>query len=183
MSILLWLKNYFSIERYVLYAFASTRDIDSIIASNLYHFFFLSMMKVKVAQFCLTLCDPMNCSPWNSPGQNTGVGSLSLLQGIFRTQGSNPGLPHCRWILDQLSHKGSPVTLEWVAYPFSNGSFRPRNWTGVSCISNRFFTNWAIREALSMILVQKLQVLYFQIVSDWKPILWVRFTSLVITFH
>ena len=47
-------------------------------------------------------------SPWNSPGQNTGVGSLSLLQGIFPTQGSNPGLPHCRWILYQLSRKGSP---------------------------------------------------------------------------
>ena len=44
-------------------------------------------------------------SPWNSPGQNTGVGSLSLLQGIYPTQGSNPGLPHCRWILYQLSHK------------------------------------------------------------------------------
>ena len=37
--------------------------------------------------------------PWNSPGQNTGVGSLSLLQGVFPTQGLNPGLPHCRWIL------------------------------------------------------------------------------------
>ena len=46
--------------------------------------------------------------PWNSPGQNTGVGSLSLLQGIFPTQGSNPGLPHCREILYQLSHNGSP---------------------------------------------------------------------------
>ena len=46
-------------------------------------------------------------SPWNSPGQNTGVGSHSLLQGIFPTQGSNPGLPHCRWILYQLSHQGS----------------------------------------------------------------------------
>ena len=44
-------------------------------------------------------------SPWNSPGQNTGVGSLSLLQGISPTQGSNPGLPHCRRILYQLSHK------------------------------------------------------------------------------
>ena len=44
-------------------------------------------------------------SPWNSPGQNTSVCSLSLLQGIFATQGSNPGLPHCRWILYQLSHK------------------------------------------------------------------------------
>ena len=44
-------------------------------------------------------------SPWNSPGQDTGVGSLSLLQGIFPTEGSNPGLLHCRWILYQLSHK------------------------------------------------------------------------------
>ena len=46
-------------------------------------------------------------SPWNSSGQNTGVGSLSLLQGNFPTQGSNPGLPHCRQILYQLSHQGS----------------------------------------------------------------------------
>ena len=45
-------------------------------------------------------------SPWNSPGQNTGGGSLSLLQGIFPTQGSNPCPPHCRLILYQLSHKG-----------------------------------------------------------------------------
>ena len=43
-------------------------------------------------------------SPWNCPGQNTGVGSLSLLQGIFPTQGLNPGLLHCRWILYQLSY-------------------------------------------------------------------------------
>ena len=50
-------------------------------------------------------------NPWNSPGQNTGVGSLSLLQGIFPTQGLNPGLLHCRRILYQLSHKGSP---EWM---------------------------------------------------------------------
>ena len=47
-------------------------------------------------------------SPWNSPGQNTGVGSHSLLQGVFPTQGLKPGLPHCRWILYQLSHQGSP---------------------------------------------------------------------------
>ena len=50
-------------------------------------------------------------SPWNSPGQNAGVGSLSLLQGIFPTQGSNPDLPHCSQILYQLSHKGSPRIL------------------------------------------------------------------------
>ena len=52
-------------------------------------------------------------SPCNSLSKNTGVGSLSLLQGIFPTQGSDPGLPHCRWILYQLSHKGSPRILEW----------------------------------------------------------------------
>ena len=57
-------------------------------------------------------------SPWNSPGQNTGVGSLSLLQGIFPTQGSNPDLLHCRQILYQLSYKGSLRILEWIAYLF-----------------------------------------------------------------
>ena len=86
-------------------------------------------------------------SPWNSPGQNTGVGSLSLLQGIFPTQGSNLGLLHCRQILYQLSHKGNSRILEWVAYPFSSRSSRPRNRTGVSCIAGGFFTNWATREA------------------------------------
>ena len=84
-------------------------------------------------------------SPWNSPGQNTGVGSLSLLWRIFPTQRSNPGLLHCRQILYQLSHQGSPRILEWVA--FSSGSSWPRNWIWVSCIAGRFFTNWAIREA------------------------------------
>ena len=74
-------------------------------------------------------------SPWNSPGQNTGVGSLSLLQGIFPTQGSNPGLWHCGQILYQLSHKGSPRILVWVAYPFSSGSSQPRNRTGITCRS------------------------------------------------
>ena len=59
---------------------------------------------VKVTQSCQTLCNPMDCSPWNSPGQNTGVGSLSLFQVIFPTQGLSPHLPHCRRILYQLSH-------------------------------------------------------------------------------
>ena len=63
--------------------------------------------KVKVTKSCPTLCDPTDHNrPWNSPGQNTEVGSLSLLQGIFPTQGSNPGLPNCRQILYQLSHQG-----------------------------------------------------------------------------
>ena len=86
-------------------------------------------------------------STWNSPGQNTSVGSPSLLQGIFPTQRLNPGLPHCRQILYQLSHEGSPRIQEWVAYIFSSGSSRSSNWTGVSCIAGRFFTNWAIKEA------------------------------------
>ena len=70
--------------------------------------------KEKVAQSCATLCNPMDCSPWNSPGQNTGVASHSLLQGIFPTQGSNPSLPHCRQSLYQLRHKGSRRILKWV---------------------------------------------------------------------
>ena len=69
----------------------------------------LSMNKVKVAQSCPTLCNPYGLySPWNSPGQNTGIGRLSFLQEIFPTPGSNPGLPQCRWILYHLSHQGSP---------------------------------------------------------------------------
>ena len=90
-------------------------------------------------------------SPWNSLGQSTRVGSLSLLQGIFPAQESNPGLPHCRQILYQLSHKGSPRSLEWVAYPFSSRSSWPRNWTGVSCIAGKFFTSWATREAPKLV--------------------------------
>ena len=84
-------------------------------------------VKVKVTQSCPTLCDPIDYSPWNSPGQNTRVGSLSLLQGIFPTQGSDPGLLPCRWILYQLSHKGSPRRLEWVVFPFSSRSSQPSN--------------------------------------------------------
>ena len=93
--------------------------------------------EVKVAQSCLTLCDSMGCSPWNSSGQNTGVGSLFLLQGVFPIQGLNLGLPHCSQILYQLSHKGNPRILEWVAYPFSSGSSPPRSQTRVSCIVGR----------------------------------------------
>ena len=96
---------------------------------------------------CVQLFATPWTSPWTSPGQNTGVSSLSLLQGIFPTQGSNPGLPHGQWILYQLNHKGSSPILEWVAYPFSRESSQPRNWTGVSCIAGQFLTNWAMREA------------------------------------
>ena len=80
--------------------------------------------EVKVSQLCLTLGDPMDLQParllcpWNSPGQNTGVGTRSFLQGIFPTQGLNPGLPHCRQILNHLRHQGRPERgsggREWV---------------------------------------------------------------------
>ena len=71
------------------------------------------LVKGLVTQSCSTLRDPMNCSPvsfvhGDSPGKNTGVSSHSFFQGIFLTEGSNPGLPHCRQILYHLSHQGSP---------------------------------------------------------------------------
>jgi len=69
---------------------------------------------VKVGQSCPILWNPMDCSPCNSPGQNTGVDSLSLLKGIFSTQGSNPCLLHCRWILYQLSHKFIQFSCSFV---------------------------------------------------------------------
>ena len=88
-----------------------------------------------VAQVCLTLCDPVNCSlpgssvHWDFPSKNTGVCCLALLQRIFPTQGLNPGLLHCRWILYQLSHKGSPRILEWVLGHFSCVQLSVTPWT------------------------------------------------------
>ena len=80
----------------------------------------MNSMKVKmnVSQSCMTLCDPMDCSSWNSPGQNTGVGTLSRLQQIFPTHKLNQSLLHCRQILYQLSHQGSLRILAWVPYSF-----------------------------------------------------------------
>ena len=73
---------------------------------------YLTWNGMKWSESCSVVYDSLRphglYSPWNSPGQNTGLSSLSLLQGIFPIQGSNPGLPHCRQILYQLSHKGSP---------------------------------------------------------------------------
>ena len=105
--------------------------------------------------------------PWDSPGKNTGAGCHALLQGIYPIQDSNPGLPHCRWILYHLSHcvctkslqlcltlcdpvgssrPGSSVhgilqarILERVAMPSSRGSSQPRHRTQVSHIADGFF--------------------------------------------
>ena len=85
------------------------------------------VVKVKVQVSVLSHCLPSHGlhGPRNSPGQNTEVGSLSLLQGIFPIQGLNPGLPHYKRILYQLSHQGNPKTLEWVTYPFSRALSNP----------------------------------------------------------
>ena len=100
-----------------------------------------------VAWLYPALCDPMDCGPpgsfvhGDSLGKNTGVGCHAILQGIFLTQGSNPVLLHCRQILSHVSHQGSPRCLELVAYPFSKGSSRPKNQTGVCCTAGKFFTS------------------------------------------
>ena len=106
---------------------------------------------------------PWLYSPWNSPGQNTGVGSLSLLQGIFPTKGLSPGLSHCTWILYQLSHKGNPRTLEWIAYFFSSRSSQHRDVTCENFISSfwifmpfiAFFFHSAITRTSSTMLKSK----------------------------
>ena len=77
------------------------------------HKLVLWYISVLITQSCPTLCDPMNCSPpgsspWNFPGKSTGVGCHFLLQGIFLTQGSNPGLQHCGQTLLQSEPPGKP---------------------------------------------------------------------------
>ena len=107
--------------------------------------------------------------------QNTGVSSLSLLQGIFPTQGLNPGLPHYQQILYQLRHKGSPTILEWVAYPFSSQSSRLRNQTRVSYTTGRFFTNWAVKEAYLWLTAEEITIigLYYFLTPTMRKI-WIK---------
>ena len=81
---------------------------------------------MKVTQSCPTLCNPMDYTVHGIlQARILEWVSLSLLQGIFPTQGLNPGLQHFKQILYKLSHKGSPRILEWVAYPFARGSSHP----------------------------------------------------------
>ena len=137
----------------------------------------IQRVKVKVAQMCLTHRDPKDYTVH-------GILQARILEwvvfpfsrGSSQPRDWNPGLPHCRWILYQLSHKGSPMLvshscltlcnsmdcsppgssvygilqakiLVWVAISFSRGSPQPRDWTQVSCIVGKFFTIWATREA------------------------------------
>ena len=103
-------------------------------------------MKVKVnfIQSCPTLCDPVQSMEFSRPEYWSGYPFPS--PGDIPNPGIEPRSPHCRQILYQLSHKGSPRILEWVAYPFSSESSWPRNWTGFFYIASGFFTNWASRE-------------------------------------
>ena len=78
-------------------------------------------------------------SPW-TPGQNTGVGSLSLLQGVFPIQGWNPGLPHCRRILHQLSYQRGPFSSHLQSFP---GSF----WERISVSPSNRTQNWVWESA------------------------------------
>ena len=86
-----------------------------------------------VAQSCPTLWDPMDCSlpgsSWNFPGKSTGVDCHFLLQGIFLTQGSNPGLPHCMQTLHHLSYQGSPYSSQfWTLKVKDEGASRFEMW-------------------------------------------------------
>ena len=133
----------------------------------------LKWSEVKVAQSCLTLCNPMDYSlpgsscPWNSTDKN-GVGNCSLLQGIFPTQGSNTGLLHCRWILYHLSlvaklcpilgdpmESGcqAPLSMGFSSQEYRTGlpcpppgNLQPSDQTFVSFIGRSVLYHWATRE-------------------------------------
>ena len=104
----------------------------------------LMMWKWKLLSCVNSLWPHGLYSPWNFPGQNTGVGSCSLLQGLFPTQGSNPGLPHCR---DSLSSEppGNPMNLWWA--PLTGTAANPacfklksKIWCGQCNLQNRWIT-------------------------------------------
>ena len=92
-------------------------------------------------------CSGVSNSVWphGEWGEFQGILQARILEWVafpFSRKLPNPGLPHCRWILYQLSHEASRRILEWVAYLFSSGSSQARNWTRVHCTVGRFFTNW-----------------------------------------
>ena len=108
----------------------------------------MSKVKVKVAQSCLTLCHPMDY-------RVHGILQARILQWVayLFCRGSSQTRGQTKTAALQANSlpaepQGSPRILVWVAYPFYSRSFQPGNWTRVSCIAWRFFTNWDIREAL-----------------------------------
>ena len=107
--------------------------------------FLIKWSKVKVAQLCPTVCNPMAYTVH-------GIFQARILECLAFPFSKGSSKPRDRTqvshsagrFFTSLSHKESPRTLEWVAYPFSRGSSQLRNQTGVSCIAGGFFTNWAI---------------------------------------
>ena len=113
--------------------FLHPKNLPEIFQSHLNLFCFWHLLKIQTSSSLKVKSESYSAvsrifvthgiySPWNTPSQNTGVGSCSILQRIFPTQGPNPGLPHCRQILYQLSHKGGPIfsllLLNFVTYIF-----------------------------------------------------------------
>ena len=106
------------------------KEVEDLYADN--YKTLIKEIESEVAQSCLTFCNPMDCvayqvlCPWNFPGKSTGVGCHYLLQGIFLTQGLNPGLLHCRQMLYHLSHQGNPKEIEDDSEKMES----PCSWTG-----------------------------------------------------
>ena len=90
----------------------------------------LSRSVVSDSLLCHGLQPTRLLCPWGFFSKNPGVRCHALLQGIFPNQGLNPGFPHCRQILYCLSYQGRPCIVEWGAYPFYSGAYRPRNEPG-----------------------------------------------------
>ena len=112
----------------------------------------VAQMKVKVAQLCPTLCDPMDYTLH-------GILQARILRWVAFPFSRGSSQPQDRTqvsctaggFFTKEKPPGSPRILEWVTYPFSRVSFQPRNWTRVSCIAGRFFTSWATRDTNSLI--------------------------------
>ena len=105
-------------------------------------------------------------SPLNSSGQNTGVSSLPLLQGIFPTQGSSPDLPHCRQIIYQLSHQGNPnASDEWLH------SAPAKSLLNVALTTKDFLQGFFMKALLPLHLLQCLRVCQLQLICINKQLL------------
>ena len=130
----------------------------------------------KESESCSVVSDSLQphglYSPWNSPGQNTGVGSFSLLQGIFPTQGSNPGLLGCRWILYQLSYQGSRLSpnlglsdFSWLEWGFGGSISQGEVPILLHYIRRYVIPMWLNSGDLNLDHLVKVQLCYFFRVS------------------
>ena len=112
----------------------------------------LALLKCKFRLYAVLSCSVVSNSlwPYGQVPLSMEFSRQEYWSGLpFPAPGYLPNLSllHCRQILYCLSHQQSPRILEWIAYPFSRGTSRPRNWTKVSCIAGRFFTSCATQEA------------------------------------